>query len=230
MSITDAKNEPLNAPITRSEPEPTGGITTQRPRTQTGGSATLNAVSTLRDHARFLHEDAGALRSEIDDLHSGVRVEALDERTSAIALGDPRDLLTVLADEFGLSWATIARMTNVSPTAVRKWRRGETIAPENRRGLARVVAFLRMVEEGSSPLGDPASWLEMPLSDEANLAPVDLYLAGAADLLLDHAAGRLGSQETLDRAMPNWRQVHPADTRFKVETAADGLPVIVEAS
>jgi DNA-binding transcriptional regulator YiaG len=228
MIATETARENLNAPITRTEPQPTGGLKTQPARPGTGGGAILNTVATLRDRARFLSDDVGALREEIDNLHCDVRGEALDERTSAIALGDPHDLIATLAQEFGLSWATIARLLRVSPTAVRKWRRGEPIAPENRRGLARAVAFLRMVEQGSSPLQDPASWLEMPLSDEATLTPVDLYLRGATDPLLDHAAGRLSSTVLLDRAVPDWRETHSTDGRFKVETAADGMPVIVE--
>ncbi len=130
----------------------TGGVQTTAPVIETGDARLLNRVSALRDGTTFLHHD-------VERLHDDVRDHELDERTSAVALRDPRELLRELSHRHGLSWTTIARLAGVSPTAVRKWRRGEAISSGSRRSLARAVAFLEMLNEHAAPIIDVGTWL-----------------------------------------------------------------------
>jgi hypothetical protein len=166
------------------------------------------------------------LDQEITDGYRGVRRRQLDERTTAIAQREPRELLDELATAWGLSWAAIARLVGVSSAAVRKWRRGESITGDHRRGIARVVAFLESVTQCVNPLSDVASWLEMRISDDTDYSALDLYAAGQLDLVLDLAAQAIGAHEALDEFDPTWRE--KADRRFAVVDAPDGLPAIVE--
>ena len=211
-------------PNTRSGDSHTASLQVVDQRTvPTGGASVLNRASALRDNVGFLHED-------VADLHQAVRSKALDERTTIAAMRSANELLRELASERGLSWALIAKLAGVTPTAIRKWRRGEAITPENRRSLARVAVFLDMVAEATLPLADPASWLEMPLSDESTLTPTDLYAADRLESLLEVASARIGAHAALDEFDPNWRTTHARDDRFRVEEAADGGRSIVEQS
>jgi len=217
----------FNRAPTETSPPPsvrdrgTGGVPTTPPITETGDGRLLNQVSALRDGTTFLQHD-------VERLHDDVRAGELDERTSAAALRDPRELLRELSHQHGLSWATIARLAAVSPTAVRKWRRGETISSASRRSLARAVTFLQMLDEHASPIVDVGTWLEMPLSDQSTLTAVDVYVGGRIGPLLDLVAGRLTAHGVLDAYAPDWRVRYAPDGRFAVEAAEDGNLSLVE--
>ena len=174
----------------------------------------------LRDHVQ-------TTQSDVVNLHRDTQMRALDERTSLVALQEPYELLDVLASEHGLSWTTIARMVGVSDAAVRKWRRGEHVAPENRRRLARGVAFLQILDS-VYPVPDIGSWLEMRVSDDATIKAVDIYSEGRADLLFELVGARLSAHHVLDAYDPNWRSMYRVDDRFTVELGVDGVPVVAE--
>jgi len=190
------------------------------PEPPTGGSI-LNRTSALRDGVQFLNED-------VTGLHHTVRKEELDNRTTGAAMRSPADLLRELSRERGLSWERIARLTGVSSAAVRKWRRGEALAADSRRAVARIVAFLEMITELASPIADPASWIEMALSDAATVTPADLYENDEIELLFELVSGCLSTHEVLDRFDPNWREQYARDARFEIAQAADGIASIVE--
>jgi hypothetical protein len=160
--------------------------------------------------------------------HHEARRRELARRTNAVALRDPRDILDDLAATRGLSWSMIARLTGVSPTAVRKWRRGEAITGEHRRRLAGIVAFLDLMSQTLGPIQDPSSWLEMPITDETTLTAVDIYATGGVNDLLDAASGRIDPHTMLDRLDPDWRQNYGKDDRFMVVRDSEGVPAIVE--
>ncbi len=166
-------------------------------------------------------------QSDVMALHRTVQLGDLDERTSRVGIQDASELLELLASEFGLSWTTVARMVGVSDAAVRKWRRGEQTTPENRRRLARSVAFLQIIQE-RFPVREPAGWLEMRISEDSTVTAVDIFSEGRADLLFELAAARANPQQVLDAFEPNWRQVYRVDERFEVVRAPDGEPVIVQ--
>jgi len=186
---------------------------------ETAGSR-LNDWSALRDRASDLH-------AEVADGHQAARQQQLNQRTLAVALRDPHDLVSDLSER-GLSWSTIARLIGVTSTALRKWRRGETITGENRRKLAMAVAFLDLVKTALSPLEDASSWLEMPLADEVTVTAADIYAAGGVNILLDWASGRLTAEAMLDAFDKDWRSHYATDERFALALADDGQPVIVE--
>ncbi|HEY5342866.1 MAG TPA: hypothetical protein VIJ66_04320 [Solirubrobacteraceae bacterium] len=217
LNAADAPPEPL------LDTEATGTLPRPTIRPETADSRLLNRVSALRDRTRDLDD-------EVRVLHQDTRELELDERTTAAAMRDPYDLLRELSHRYGLSWAAIARLAAVSSTAVRKWRRGETISPDKRRAIARAVTFLQMLSDNAGPLEDVGSWLEMPLSDQATLTPLDLYALGNVALLLDHVAGHLGAHAMLDAFDDRWRERYARDQTFVVEDAGDGHLSIVERS
>jgi hypothetical protein len=177
-------------------------------------------AATLRDRVESTRNDA-------TELHYDSAEMVLDERTTVVGLQDPAQLLEALAVEWGLSWAAIARLLGVSATAIRKWRRGDQITSQNRRRLARLSAFLETLC-ASYPIGDVASWLEMQISDEAVVTPVDLYTANRIDLLLDLAGRRETARAVLDRFADDWRDRYAVDAQFDVITAPDGQRSIVQ--
>ena len=147
----------------------------------------------------------------------------LEERTGTEAHTATTALLEELAVERGLAWSDIARLCSVSMSAMRKWRSGESPAPERRRSLARLVAFLDLLDQAGS-VDDPAGWLFMRLSDDHTATAADLYIAGKVEDLLEHAQGLLTLHETLDRWEPEWRTATRSD--WTVTTNTDGDRVL----
>ncbi len=91
--------------------------------TETSTASTLDTVHRLQQRydeltgpVRVLQEDVTAGRRE-------VREWDLDERTAAKARLDALALLEELSTDRGFSWSDIARLSGVSVSAVRKWRR-----------------------------------------------------------------------------------------------------------
>src|SRR5262245_59725114 len=110
----------------------TGALRRPEPTLPPTFAPLVKRTALLRDRVQLT-------QSDVLELQRSVQITDLDERASRVAVQEPGDLLDALATEFGLSWTTIARMVGVTDAAVRKWRRGEPIAPENRRRLARGV-------------------------------------------------------------------------------------------
>jgi hypothetical protein len=183
--------------------------------------------ASLAHDTALLRDRVQVTQSDVAELHRTVQLGDLDERTSRVAFQEASELLEALATEFGLSWTTIARMVGVTDAAVRKWRRGDQTTPENRRRLARGVAFLQIIGE-RFPVRDAASWLEMRISEDATITPLDLYREGRIDLLFELSGARANPHQALDAFDPNWRRNYGVDERFKVVNAPDGEPVIVQ--
>lgn len=159
-------------------------------------------------------------------VHRGLQREALEERTALVARRAPGQILDELIVDWGVSQNAISRLVGVSHTAIRKWRRGETVAAENRRRLARLLAFLDTLRS-SYPIGDPASWLEMPFAESSSVCPADLYAANRTELLLEYAGGRIGPQSVLDAFDPDWRVRADENAGFSLVRGSDGHPSIV---
>ena len=145
-----------------------------------------------------------ALDSTIMTGRRAVRSPDLDDRTNAKAIASVRGLLDELAVDRGLTWAEIARLSGVTVSAVRKWRAGDSISSESRRALARLAAFLELLEEVGS-VDDAAGWLGMRLTEHHTATAADLYCDGCADDVLEYAQGQLGAGDVLDRWNPDWR-------------------------
>lgn len=183
--------------------------------------------ASLAVRAARLRDEVQLTQADVADIHRQTQLGALDEQTAIVALQDPNALLDVLANEYGLSWTTIARLVGVTDAAVRKWRRGETIAAENRRRLARGVAFLQILTS-AYPVTDVASWVEMRVSDESTITAAEIYSEGRPDLLFELVGQRMTPRQVLDAFDPNWSSSYAADRRFTVEDGPDGQPVIVQ--
>jgi transcriptional regulator with XRE-family HTH domain len=147
-----------------------------------------------------------------------------------IARQDPHEVLAELSTDLGLSWTTLARMIGVTPTAIRKWRKGDSISSDNRRKISRARGFLELLTRNANPLEDVGSWLEIKVSGDSTLTAVDLFAGERMDLVLDLASARISPHEALEAFDPDWRSHHAADQAFKVVRASDGLPAIVETN
>ena len=179
--------------------------------------AALNeAYGGLTGQVRVIAEDVTAGRRDVRSLD-------LEERTGTKAHAATTALLEELAVERGLAWSDIARLCSVSVSAVRKWRSGESPTPERRRALARLAAFLDLLEQ-AGPIEDPAGWLFMRFKDDYTTTAADLYIAGKVQDLLEHAQGHLSLHEMLDRWDLEWRTATRSD--WKVTTNSDGDRVL----
>jgi hypothetical protein len=141
----------------------------------------------------------------------------------------PRTLLDELALMRGLSWHTIASMIAVTPTAIRKWRRGGSLTPDNRQQLASLVGFFDALDQVDNPPQDLGSWVEMPVLEDATLTPAAIYRTGPGGrwLLLEWVRGNLDTTSMLDRHDPDWRARYAPDPVYRVGVGPDGEPAIV---
>lgn len=184
-------------------------------------TSTASTVETVRRLQRSYEELTGPVRVLNEDVEAGrreVREWDLDERTAAKARHDALTLLDELSTDRGFTWSDIARLCGVSVSAVRKWRAGESPSPERRRSLARLAAFVDLLDE-IAPVADPATWMLMRLVDSHTVTAADLYLDGRSNDVLEHAQGHLGVTDLLDHWNADWRE----DTRsdWKIVVAAD---------
>lgn len=187
-------------------------------------------VFELRARSAEARDHAANLANEAQDLHDRVQAFELDDRAAALAQNDPRDLLAALGDERGMPWSLVADLVGVSPTAVRKWRRGGALTPDTRSRLARLVAFCQLVPEVDPRIGDVALWLQSPLiAGTTTLTPANLFARGEEIALLNRAAKRTTAEQLLDAVHRNWRGTTRPDDRHRVVEATDGVMSIVPA-
>lgn len=169
----------------------------------------------------------GRVRILVEDVEDGrreVRSLDLDNRTVLKSRSNAETLLEELATNRGLGWSEIARLCGVSVSAVRKWRAGESISSDHRRALARLAAFLDLLEE-IGPIVEPAGWLHMRLLEQYTVMAADLYVEGRADDLLEHAQGHLDINDMLDQWNPDWRTATRSD--WKILDRPDGERVLI---
>ena len=169
----------------------------------------------------------GRVRILVEDVEDGrreVRSLDLDNRTVLKSRSNAETLLEELATNRGLGWSEIARLCRVSVSAVRKWRAGESISSDHRRALARLAAFLDLLEE-IGPIVEPAGWLHMRLLERYTVRAADLYVEGRADDLLEHAQGHLDINDMLDQWNPDWRTATRSD--WNILNRPDGERVLI---
>jgi len=178
-----------------------------------------SAIAVLTDLYGGLTGMVRLLSQDVEGGRRRVRSVDLDERTSTKSLLAPDLLLEELSAERGLGWSEIARLCGVSVSAVRKWRAGESMSSDSRRSLARLATFLDLLHE-VGPVGEPAGWLNMRLSDQATVTAADLYIAGHPQDLLEHAQGHLEIEQLLERCAPDWRT--SSRSEWKIVELPDG--------
>jgi hypothetical protein len=199
--------------------------------------AIVNESEGIRRLADYLQADAAAisvlrdglstLSKAFEKLDQDVAREQLRETATVHGREDFRKLLQRLAVDLGLSWHTIATMLGVTPTAIRKWRRGGSITAENREHVGAIAAFFDQLNE--LDIADLGSWIEMRVREDATLTPADVYRSGPNGrwLLLEWARGRIDVTTMLDRFDPDWREKYARDPNFRVVKGSDGERAIV---
>lgn len=182
-------------------------------------------------HAQIaeVHDDAARTTDRAKALDERVQHAHLEQRAATRSQSDSDVLLAELSDALGMPWSLVARLLVVSPTAVRKWRKGGALTPDSRLRLARLVVFCEMLREADPRIVNPALWLQTQMTSSTVLTRADLYALDHADDLLLMAAGRRTPEDILDTAEPDWRSSHPADDKHRVVRADDGVPSIVPA-
>lgn len=191
-------------------------VTYGRPSAQTAERSV--AIQRWKHHFAGLRDESDLLNSDVSNVHRAIESFDLDERASIKARSSVKSLLLELATDRGMSWTAISRLAGVSVSAVRKWRSEGSASGENRLALARLCAFLDLLEE--FPIEDAAGWMEMPLLDGYTVTPIDVYGAGRVDLLLEFAGGRSSASEMLDDFYTEWRVRYNSD--YEVVDASDG--------
>jgi hypothetical protein len=185
----------------------------ERP-TKTTQDELAEEVGRLRGATRFLLEDVAGIHDEAIEIQ-------LEARTDEAAKRSVPDLLSELAN-LGFAWRAIAQLVDVTVPAVRKWRQGEPATGPHRRAVARLLAFVHLLQSDHL-VNDTSSWMEIPLAGSP-ISAIDVYSGGGEKALLLFASGHLTSEELLDGSDATWRDA--IDNRFEVVRGDDGEPII----
>lgn len=189
----------------------------------------ISRTLTIEERVREIAARAGQVRNSISLVnndaaelqHEAVHVQ-LDIRTAHLARQEPTMLLEQLSD-MGFAWRDISRMVGVSVPALRRWRSGELPSGEHRRGIAQLLAFAETIRD-EHMIFEPASWMEVPISGNAPITPIDLYATHHLDTVFDLASEHCTPEEALDQAEPGWREKYRSD--WAVDATDDGQPYI----
>ena len=178
-------------------------------------------IGDLRNRAEFLGDDSLDLHRSAGQVHS----ETLDKQLRALANQRVREELSALLEELsdlGFSWRDIARTSQVSVPALRKWRLGEPATGENRKKVATMAAFCDIARD-ECLISDIASWLETPLHPEAPITGIDMIAKDRWDLVLRLASTHKQDPEVvLDEFESGWREQY--ESSVEVFAGPDGLP------
>jgi hypothetical protein len=176
-----------------------------------------------------LRRGLAQLARDYEQLDRERQLHQLEETANIQArLRAPQALLDELALVRGLSWHTMASMLAITPTAIRKWRRGGSLTPDNRQQLASLVAFFDLLDHVDNPPQNVGSWVEMPVREDTTLNPAEIYRNPTARwLLLEWVRGNLDTSTMLDRHTSDWRITHAPDPAFQVGIGPDGERAII---
>lgn len=208
LSDEDATGASLHTDISKS-PEGTQTI-----------AELVDRLSWNKNRTRVLIQDGQELLQQVSQMEEEGLDLLLRRRTSERGAQAFETLLEHLSD-LGFSWVDIAKMARVSVPALRKWRRGDTPSPHNRRTVAELVSLLDIIGERSPMIQDVAGWLEMRLLPEAPVTGISLLADRRFDLLLRYASGE-DAHTVLEAYHPGWEETY--DSPVKVFVAEDGLP------
>ena len=194
------------------------------PSTQT--AQTVEPARLVADTAE-LRDDLDASTTRATRLHHDAEQLHLAQATRQLEASAAVDLLDALADELLFPWSMLARVVGVSPTAVRKWRRGEAVTPGHHHRLAEFLAFCRTLQHRDPRIEDVPRWLEMPVDARSDVSRLDLFLAGTRAGLLDLASARRTGEDLLDEEAEGWRERAATTRRFVVLVHEDGTTSLV---
>jgi hypothetical protein len=194
-------------------------------------------VQRLREHSFNRAAAYSEHRDAVSDHHI-LRAEFLDDIEAALIDQSAPDLLAELRG-FGLLWSVVAQAIGVSDAAIRKWRKGQSIAGGHKRQLARLVALGRLHQTYATPTTSAgfAEWLDTRVVKHFSATPLDLLaisrrrdsaaLQPLLDWMLEHPDSGQG-EELLDRYIGHaWRDQAQEEQRFRIVTSAAGDRVLV---
>ncbi len=176
------------------------------------------AIVNIDPVARYRHLRRGLDTARGETLKEIAR--RLDAAKGQYSAQAPASVVAYLTDDLGAGQLLTARALGVTPTAVRKWRRGEAARSEHRSHLSEFAAMCALL--GDAGMHDPAGWLDIPISSQSTLKPLDLFTSGRSDLVVLLGSQLADPQETLDSFNPRWREEFPTDPDYEVVTLADG--------
>lgn len=196
---------------------PTGSVTGTVAEYAPAGVSQTRSLSLQIDGLRTQHDITG---SQVRELQDEIRARDLSDRTLEKSKKSVSSLLEELTAGRGMGWSDIGEVLGVSVSAIRKWRKGGEASSTSRAGLARIAAFLDVLEE-KGLVADPARWMELdlPLDVGHFIRPWDLYLDGHLEPLIDLAEQRRTAAQILDEVRPNWRE---GRSEYEVFNDADG--------
>ena len=152
-------------------------------------------------------------------------IRTLDAHLRSLANQRVREELSVLLEELsdlGFSWRDIARTSQVSMSALRKWRLGAPATGENRKRVATMAAFCDIARE-ECLIREGASWLETRIHLDAPITPMDLIANDRWDLVLRLASNHGQDPDVvLDEFEPGWRENY--ESSVEVFAGPDDLP------
>lgn len=173
------------------------------------------------DRVDVVYRRVADLQGETRDMRRRAHQTKLETKTAERARTAPLQALDQLAD-YGFAWRDIARVVGVSVPALTKWRKGAGVTGENRLKIARLLALIDMLSERF--IDEPASWLEMPITDGIGITGMDLLERGRYDLVLELASTHTGdgtTESVLNEIDANWRG-NLVDNAFESYLAEDG--------
>lgn len=193
-----------------------------------GVEAPTRTITEAVESTGYLRNLTGLLVDDSLDLHRRVgqrHSEELDVHLRSLANQRVREELSALLEElsgFGFSWRDIARTSQVSVPALRKWRLGAPATGENRKRVATMVAFCEIARE-EYLISEVAGWLEAPVHPDAPTTPMDMIANDRWDLVLRLASTHGEDPEVvLEEFEPGWRKRYGSSV--EVFTGPDGLP------
>lgn len=217
-AVHRATSTTLKSMLTETDPQdgvPEGANMRSAFATGIGGSVSWQeppstAVTGVEYGAVRYHEN-------VDDLLTGLPGQRGQAIVSSVNENDDLQLteahlqtthhaqLIQLAEEFGCSWALVAKVVGVSIPEIRRWRGGGEITDAHQQRLARLVAaFESLARVG---IDSPALWLDRRIWPDV---PVRRFEALALDdsLVLAYAAGQCDAIALLNAVVPRWRNLY----------------------
>ncbi len=173
------------------------------------------------DRVDVAYRETADLHGRVCDTRRQAHLLELDSKMAERARCAPAQALEQLSD-YGFAWRDVARVIGVSVPAITKWRKGTGITGENRLKIARMLGLIDMLSDRL--IDEPASWLEMPVTEGVGLSRMDLLERGRYDLVLALASTHTGDgtvESVLNEVDPDWRN-NWVDNAFESYVADDG--------
>jgi hypothetical protein len=177
--------------------------------------------TTLFDQVDVVYRESTDLHGRVCDTRRRAHLVELESKMDERARCAPTQALEQLSDH-GFAWRDIARVIGVSVPAITKWRKGTGITGENRLRIARMLGLIDMLSDRF--IDEPASWLEMPITEGVGLSRMDLLARGRYDLVLALASTHTGDgtvESVLNEFDRDWRD-NWVDNTFETYVADDG--------